>query len=192
MTSPKAKIRKGTLFNRRLLAEEVWSSRCFAICENVLSLVSIKGVKSCHVFLPIARNKELDTWPLVKALHERGVSVILSISDFETCLMSHYAYSENVNFQLNQFQIPEPVDALAADASMIEMVLIPLLAADKKGNRIGYGKGFYDRVLCEIPATALKVGVCLAPPFDEFDFAEAHDVKLDFCISAHETIKCND
>ena len=90
MTSAKAKIRKGTLFNRRLLAEEVWLNRCVAIWEDFVSGFNQWGeIMSC--LFADTRNKELDTWPLVKALHERGVAVILSISDFETCLMSHYS-----------------------------------------------------------------------------------------------------
>ncbi len=190
--SPKAKIRKGALYNRRLLCETEWSARCAAIRARVLDLVSEKQVRTCHVFLPILRNRELDTWPLVKSLDELGVEVVVSVSDFETCLMSHFVYHEKVEFQLNQFQIPEPIDALAADISKTEMVIIPLLAADKKGNRIGYGKGFYDRLLAQMPPQIIKVGVNLAPLFDEFDFAETHDVKLDFCITPYQTIKCHE
>ena len=191
MTSAKAHIRKSILINRRLLAEEVWASRCATVRDQVLDLVSHNLVKCCHVFLPINRNGELDTWPLVKRLHDHGISVVLSVSDFETCLMSHFEYEPETAFSLNKLQIPEPMNAAIADVSKIEMVLIPLLAADKKGNRIGYGKGFYDRLLSEMPKNILKVGVSLAPLFDEFDFAEAHDVKIDFCITPHQTIKCD-
>ena len=191
MTSAKAHIRKSILINRRLLAEEVWASRCATVRDQVLDLVTHNHVKCCHVFLPITRNKELNTWPLVKVLHERSVSVALSVSDLDTCLMSHFEYEPETTFSLNKLQIPEPINAATADVSKIEMVLIPLLAADKKGNRIGYGKGFYDRLLSEMPKNILKVGVSLAPLFDEFDFAEVHDVKLDFCITPHQTIKCD-
>ena len=75
---------------------------------------------------------------------------------------------------------------------MIDMVLIPLLAADKKGNRVGYGKGFYDGSCPKYQPQLLKVGVSLAPLFDEFDFAEMHDVKMDFCVTPNQTITCNE
>ena len=191
MTSPKAKIRKGTLFNRRLLTEEIWKSRNIKVCEQVLALVHEKNVKCCHVFLPITRNKEPDTWSLVKSLHLQNVAVVVSVSDFQSYKMSHFDYQPETVFALNRFQIPEPTSGVSADLSKIEMVLIPLLAADKQGNRIGYGKGFYDRLLSEMPNTVWKVGVNLSPLFDEFDFVESHDVKLDFCITPHETIKYN-
>jgi 5-formyltetrahydrofolate cyclo-ligase len=186
MTSSKAKIRKGALHNRRLLSDEVWSERCEAVRHGVLEIIKSKRVKTCHVFLPISRNRELDTWPLVNLLHDGGVSVIVSVSDFETCTMSHFYFHPEVKFVFNKFNIPEPENAESAKIQVVEMVLIPLLAADKKGNRIGYGKGFYDRLLSEMPQSVIKVGVNLCPLFDAFDFAEPHDVTLDYCVTPHQ------
>ncbi|WP_258102799.1 5-formyltetrahydrofolate cyclo-ligase [Marinoscillum sp. MHG1-6] len=192
MTDAKAKVRKGTLINRRLLSTQVWEERCLQVEAHLIRFVQEKGIHSCHIFLPIKRNNEFDSWDLVRKLDQSGVKVMISVSDFSNHTMGHYYYSSRVNFESNAFDIPEPVDALPADISTVEMVLIPLLAADKKGHRIGYGKGFYDRLLSDMPKNVLKMGVNLAPLFDAFSFAEAHDVRLDFCVTPQEIYQCHD
>ncbi|MEP4532239.1 MAG: 5-formyltetrahydrofolate cyclo-ligase [Cyclobacteriaceae bacterium] len=186
MSDAKAKIRKGTLYNRRLLSETIWKERNKLLEDLTFDFLMDRKVKSCHIFLPIRRNHEFDSWGLIKRLTEENAEVMLSVSNFSDHTMSHFVYTSDVRFEENKFNIPEPVDAAPADISRLDAILIPLLAADKKGNRVGYGKGFYDRLLSEMPKSLLKVGVNLAPLFDHFGFAEAHDERLDYCITPHK------
>lgn len=82
---------------------------------------------------------------------------------------------------LGAFHIEEPQGDDVADISQIEMVVVPAVAYDRNGNRVGRGKGYYDRLLATTKAT--KVG--LAYDFqlvDEID-AEPHDVKVDIIIT---------
>ncbi|WP_431293282.1 5-formyltetrahydrofolate cyclo-ligase [Pedobacter sp. P26] len=69
----------------------------------------------------------------------------------------------------------------------IDMVVIPLLAFDKQGYRVGYGKGFYDRFLRDI--NAQKIGLSLHPAIEKIDDVNEYDIKLDFCITPTEIIK---
>ncbi|MFY0602062.1 MAG: 5-formyltetrahydrofolate cyclo-ligase [Cyclobacteriaceae bacterium] len=192
MSDAKAKIRKGTLLNRRLMKPDVWQERV-ALAENLLlKFVEQNQIRSCHLFLPIKRNNEFDSWPVVNRLHENGVKVFVSTSDFESFTMTHFEYSDKLKFQSNRFDIPEPIGNQSADISGVQMILIPLLAADKRGFRIGYGKGFYDRVLADLPSEILKVGINLAPLFDRFGFEEEHDIRLDYCVTPHKIYDCHD
>jgi 5-formyltetrahydrofolate cyclo-ligase len=61
------------------------------------------------------------------------------------------------------------------------MVLVPLLVVDNHGNRIGYGKGFYDRFLSECKSNTKKIGLSLLPLSEEVIDSGATDVKLDGC-----------
>ena len=191
MSDAKAKVRKGVLFNRRLLDSEVFESRNAALTNRLFDFLQQQSVTSVHVFLPIAKNNEPNTWPVIEQLVEAGVTVVVSATDFERQIMTHYTYNESLIFENDRFGIPTPVNGEQADTSTIDAVIIPLLAADKKGNRIGYGKGYYDRLLTEMQSNLLKVGVNLGPTFDHFTFAEPHDISLDYLITPFEVVECD-
>ena len=63
------------------------------------------------------------------------------------------------------------------------MVLVPLLAFDSKGYRVGYGKGFYDRFLKQCRNDCVKIGLSYFEPIDAINDAGEFDVPLDFCIT---------
>lgn len=89
--------------------------------------------------------------------------------------------------RLGAFQIEEPQGDDVADVSEIEMIVVPGVAYDRKGNRVGRGKGYYDRLL----ATSRAVKVGLAYDFqmvDEID-AEPHDVRVDVVITERGVYK---
>ncbi len=191
MTDAKSKVRKGILFNRRLLHHEDFEQRNTLLIQNLVSFILKKEVKSVHCFLPIERNNEPNTWPLIKHLSSHGLKVVVSATNFEEETMSHYWYNDHLHFVQDRFDIPTPTNGDLADVEAIDLVVIPLLAADKTGNRIGYGRGYYDRMLKEMPGSVLKMGVSLGPLFDHFTFAEDHDISLDYVITPFETVHCN-
>ena len=190
MFEPKYVVRKGTLFNRRMLAKEVWQQRNDQICRFAADFLVERKIKCFHVFLPIKRNNEVDLWPLLYQAIEKGHRVFVSATDFEKETMSHYSYSNDLVFEEDQFGIPTPRGGQPADLTLLDLIFIPMLAGDKVGNRVGYGKGYYDRLLTEMPATLLKVGVSLNPLFDRFNFAEDHDIALNYVITPQGIISC--
>lgn len=101
--------------------------------------------------------------------------------------------------QPNRFGIPEPEAAPdeLVDPTALELVLVPLLGFDRRGHRLGYGGGFYDRSFAflqdrERPALPLLVGIGYS--FQEVDTlaAESWDVKLDLIATERELIDCGD
>jgi 5-formyltetrahydrofolate cyclo-ligase len=80
-------------------------------------------------------------------------------------------------------QEPNPQTCQKVPIIDIDLVIIPLLAFDASGNRVGYGKGFYDRFLQDCRPDTLKIGVCLDEPVQRIDDVEVHDIPLDLCIS---------
>lgn len=190
MSDAKSKIRKGVLFNRRLLSDHVYEGRNSRVIDNLLGFIAQSEVQSIHCFLPIKRNHEVDTWPLIEKLTQSGKSVVVSSTDFEKQIMSHFHYSVDLIFENDRFGIPTPASGRSANMSEVDAVLIPMLAGDKKGNRIGYGMGYYDRMLTEMSPDVLKIGITLGPLFDHFTFAEPHDVELDYCVTPDGVVNC--
>ncbi len=98
----------------------------------------------------------------------------------------------------NRFGIPEPEHnpANEVDPRALDLVLVPLLAFDRRGRRLGSGGGWYDRSFAYLqvqprPASTLLVGVGYANQEVPALTAEAHDVTLDFVVTERELIDCN-
>ena len=86
-------------------------------------------------------------------------------------------------FKSNKYGIDEPVDGIDMIPSEIDMVIVPLLSMDTMGNRVGYGKGYYDRFLKRCRKDCMKIGFSYFDPVDQIDDLNKFDVKLDYGIT---------
>lgn len=136
-----------------------------------------------HIFLPIVEHKEVDTEFLLQVLAGKDKEIIVSKSDFETRKMTHFLLTDNTKFKKNEYNIPEPIDGIEVPSNKIDVVFVPLLAFDKKGHRVGYGKGFYDNFLAECKPEVIKIGLSFFEAEEEIIDIFESDVKLDFCIT---------
>lgn len=138
-------------------------------------------IVSC--FLPISAKHEFDTWPIVSKIINIGGSVALTKWDFETNELAHVLYSMDSEIEINAFGIPEPIGGNLINTYQIDLVIVPLLIADKRGNRIGYGKGVYDRFLANCRASTKFIGISLFELIDEISDVDQHDVSLHYCVT---------
>ncbi|WP_340199573.1 5-formyltetrahydrofolate cyclo-ligase [Ascidiimonas sp. W6] len=136
-----------------------------------------------HIFLPIAQQKEVDTSYLLSILQGKDKEVIVPKSDFNHHSLQHILLTDNTKLKLSEFGIPEPEKGILIPESDIEVVFIPLLAYDNRGNRIGYGKGFYDKFLSRCSTNTLKIGLSFFEPEEEFTEVSEYDIKLNYCIT---------
>ncbi len=94
---------------------------------------------------------------------------------------------ENTNFKVNDYNITEPIDGTTIDPKAIDLVLTPLLAFDKNGYRVGYGKGYYDKFLATCRPDVIKIGCSYFDPVDSIDDINEFDVPLNICITPNRT-----
>lgn len=104
------------------------------------------------------------------------------IDPINETLLSMVVNDETI-FEKNKYGIEEPVNGVDMFPEEIDLIFVPLLCVDKKGNRVGYGKGYYDRFLKQCRKDIIKVGFSYFDPVDKIDDINAHDVKLNFCIT---------
>lgn len=97
--------------------------------------------------------------------------------------MDAVIFEEGQSVSTNMFGIVEPDGNEVVEPEDIDMIIIPMLAFDRMGNRVGYGKGFYDRFLHRCKADCLKVGLSYFEPVEEISDVHAGDVRLDLCIT---------
>lgn len=138
------------------------------------------NVRKAHIFLPISEKKEVDTWPLVKWGRAQWPEMewVLSRSDMKTGEMNHYLWKINTILVKNKFGIPEPDQGKEVPPENIDLVFVPLLAFDRHGQRVGYGKGMYDRFLKQCRPDVRTIGLSLFEPVLQIEDADSWDVPL--------------
>jgi 5-formyltetrahydrofolate cyclo-ligase len=97
--------------------------------------------------------------------------------------MTHFLLTDNTQIKKNEYNIPEPVDGLEVPATKIDVVFVPLLTFDKKGHRVGYGKGFYDKFLSECKPETIKIGLSFFEPEELISDILDSDVILDYGVT---------
>ena len=103
--------------------------------------------------------------------------------------MTHFLLTDSTKLVKNSYNIPEPVDGIQISTEQIDVVFIPLLAFDKTGHRIGYGKGFYDRFLANCKPETLKIGLSFfKAEITNFDYLSS-DIGLNYCITPNKNYK---
>jgi 5-formyltetrahydrofolate cyclo-ligase len=140
-------------------------------------------------FYPIEQNNEINTFLITDYLHFRNpnLQICYPKTDLTNCTMQAVICNADSIFEANEVNIPEPLDLETADPTTIDLVIVPMLTCDVKGNRVGYGKGFFDRYLKECRDDCIKVGFSYFEPIESVDDANQFDVPLDFCITPHRT-----
>ncbi|MEM0939355.1 MAG: 5-formyltetrahydrofolate cyclo-ligase [Bacteroidota bacterium] len=180
-------FRKTVLEYRRMLSQGEYVKRNERLMESLLNFLLEEKKKYIHVFLPIKRNKEPNIFLILPKLWEAGINTVTSITNFELKSMSHIFLNADTDIKKNELGIPEPQNGKTANVDLINIFLIPLLVADRQGNRIGYGGGYYDRLLKE--TKAVKVGLNLSDPVDKITQNKNWDVPLNFLITPFKIYK---
>ncbi|MEN2415707.1 5-formyltetrahydrofolate cyclo-ligase [Flavobacterium mesophilum] len=171
---------------RKELSEEAIEEKSLAIANNLIQL-PVWDKTYFHVFLPIVEHKEVDTEFILHLLSGKDKEIVISKSDFETRTMTHFLLTDNTKIKKNEFNIPEPVNGLQVQSSNIDVVFVPLLAFDNFGNRVGYGKGFYDKFLAECRPETIKIGLSFFESVNQIDDVFESDVKLNYCVTPLKT-----
>jgi 5-formyltetrahydrofolate cyclo-ligase len=183
----KEEIRKEFLHKRKQLGEGPYFEMSQQLSDQFFFYFHSKILlaKNIHLFLPIEKNKEPNTNFLLKILYQRfkKLQVVVPKTNFDTSTLEHHKVEEGTIYQENKLGIQEPVNEAIIAENEIDLVLVPLLAFDIIGNRIGYGGGYYDRFLAQTRPDCLKIGLSFFDPINELIEVENTDIKLDYCVT---------
>ncbi|WP_371815891.1 5-formyltetrahydrofolate cyclo-ligase [Flavobacterium sp. CS20] len=184
----KAEIRRLYKQKRQNLSSTQIEEQSIAIANQALKL-DIWQHTYYHLFLSISRHKEVDTSMLLHILQGKDKQIVVSKSHFKTQTLSHYLLTDATAIKENSFGIPEPQDGLEVPINKIDVVFVPLLAYDYLGNRVGYGKGFYDRFLQHCRKDTLKIGLSFFEPINDKLETKPHDVAIDVVVTPNRVFK---
>ncbi|HRN56518.1 MAG TPA: 5-formyltetrahydrofolate cyclo-ligase [Agriterribacter sp.] len=138
-----------------------------------------------HTYLPVHTKKEVDTYPVMEFLKfsNPGLHIVVPKTDIESNSMTHYIYDDNTVLVENACHIMEPEGGQTVSSADIDMVLVPLLAFDERGGRVGYGKGYYDRFLAGCREDVIKVGLSFFEAEPLIDDTDEFDISLTHCVT---------
>lgn len=148
---------------------------------NQIQRFDLTQIQVIHVFLPIAKNNEINTYPLIHWLFAQGKRIVVPIVEGEKMLNAEI--QPDFSTELKSFDIPEPIDYTLINSTEIDLVFTPLFVADKLGNRVGYGGGFYDRFFGTTRSDLVKVGLTYFETLNSIDDLHSGDVPLDVMVS---------
>ena len=139
-------------------------------------------------FYPIEEYKEINSFLLTDYLHFKNPNLHICYPKMkeEKGEMQAVVCNADSVFESNKFGILEPLDTDIAAPEKLDIIIIPLLAFDERGYRVGYGKGFYDRYLINCREDCLKIGVSYFDAIEAVDDAADFDIPLNFCITPQQ------
>ena len=141
------------------------------------------AAKFVSIFLPIEQQKEISTYGLLEDILLKGGHPILSKANFTDHSLTLYHYEHPSQLELNSFGIPEPKHGRTIMAQKLDYVFVPLLAISSDGQRVGYGKGFYDRLLKQCKPDCLFIGLHLFDEFVAISDINNNDIPLHLCFT---------
>jgi len=147
--------------------------------------IDLTTIKCIHIYLPINSQNECNTYPIIDFIRENYPKINMAIpkANFENGKMDAVFFNPETQLATNNLGIAEPIDGEVIDPKIIDMIICPLLAFDLKGNRVGYGKGFYDRFLAQCKTDVIKLGLSYFEPINNLTDCNESDLPLSSCIT---------
>ena len=185
MTKPE--LRKYYTEQRLALSVSEVAEGSEAIARLFFEYFKIEKIGAIHCYLPLKKKQEIGTFQIIHTIQEQlpQTNVIVPRVVPNSNELEHYLWKPDIKLDLNKWGIlePNPEANNLFPISEIELVIVPLLAYDTKGNRVGYGKGYYDQFLKKCKPNTIKVGLSFFEPVEEIIDTEPFDIPLNYCIT---------
>jgi 5-formyltetrahydrofolate cyclo-ligase len=175
----KKEIRSKYLELRLNLSANQYASFNQELVKHFFATTDLSVVKTLHAFLPILSKKEPDTWLIIDQLKKKIPDIKISIPRVENNALVNFYFEGESQLEKNEWNILEPKSGERTLTEEIDLVIVPLLAFDKNGNRVGYGKGFYDKFLKTCRKDCKKIGLSLFDPAPDLIPTDQYDIALD-------------
>ena len=174
----KNKYRSSALQQRKSLSDQEHSSLSQTIQENFLTSISLSGIQNIALYMPISNEVSLELLKKETSIHNK-ISIPVLKPDKQ---LQFIRPNVDCEFVLNQFNVLEPTEGIEVEVNSHDLIIVPSVGVDKNGFRLGYGGGYYDRVLAGYERSLNKpllIGLLFS--FQKIDaaFGESHDMKFD-------------
>ncbi|MGG7470517.1 5-formyltetrahydrofolate cyclo-ligase [Chryseobacterium arthrosphaerae] len=182
----KAELRKKYMQKRKALSRDEAFLLSEKIFQHFITYFKPKTGQKVHIFIPIDKFNEIDTQIFIQYFLAQNIRVYVPkiVADK---LINIEIFQDTV-FETNSWGISEPVSSEDSGETYFHYVITPLLYCDRKGNRVGYGKGFYDGLFQSISPDTKKIGVNYFDPDEYIDDVWENDIPLDYLVTPTEVL----
>jgi len=175
---------------RAQLAPNEAAVKSALIIRRVQTLPEVRRARTLHCYWPLVNRGEIDTRPLIRSLHDRGVQVVLPVVAHygdEAPALAHRQYTGPDALRVNRWGIQEPIDTASVPPDALDAVIVPAFGAGRNGHRIGHGYGYYDAFLAalDVPTVALVYDDCLVGAVP----ADPHDVPVSIIVTERRIVR---
>lgn len=181
----KAELRKKYLQKRKALSSDEAFLSSQQIFENFCTYFQPKYGQKVHVFIPILKFNEIDTQIFINFFLEQNIHVY--VPKIVETLISVEIFSDTP-FETSNWGISEPISNQDSGENYFDYIITPLLYCDNRGNRVGYGKGFYDAFFESISPKSKKIGINYFGPDEIIDDVWENDIPLDYLVTPTEVL----
>jgi len=187
MREEKNRLRQQMRERREALGPGERKRKSGDICRHVLNMLN----HGEPVLIYSAKELEADTTPIITSLLERNTPVVVPIIVKEDVSL-RLSYLRNLSVLVpSTFGVPEPIgNEIPADPRDISTIILPMLGFDRKGGRLGYGAGYYDRFLAKNPQIR-KIGIAFSCQEADRVPVDENDIHMN-CIITEEGIVYSD
>lgn len=178
----KKELRQQALQQRQALT--VWQVQSLGaqVIQRLTQEIPWQKFHCVHIYLSCDQRKEINTRPLMDYLWQTqtDTTIVTNRIDPERDQMDCYVINANTQLEKNRFNILEPVvtSIEKIDPQKIDLMILPLLASDERGVRLGYGRGYYDQLLARCTKSMRRVGINYFSPLTIHIPHEPHDEPL--------------
>lgn len=182
----KSIIRDEMKIKRKAMSREEVMVKSLIAQSTFLDSDIYRDSETLMLYIPIGN--ETSTLEIIEKAHNDRKTVLVPVTDSKTYELSAHRITRDSVFEKGTFSVTEPKEKAVFEASKIDVVLVPGVAFSRDGNRIGFGKGCYDKFLKG--TEAIKVGFCYDFQVTDEFYADSFDIEMDCLITEKEFIDC--
>ena len=169
----KQRLREKFLKARTALSLQDYLQKSDKIISSLIQQPEFIDASVIHCYVSMKDRLEVNTRPLIRNMMAQQKGVAVPVTDFETVKLKSFLLDRFEDLEENKWGVMEPKRGIQLSPEELDLVVVPMVGGDEQRNRIGYGKGFYDRFLSEVdcPAIGLTFECCVTEsvPVEEFD-----------------------
>ncbi len=189
----KKEIREAILQEKVKFSKTVVREKSLAIFNILKEKDFYKNADNIMVYITLENENEVSTEPIIDDLMNRGkrVFVPLTVHKTKELIVSELKDLDN-DLEVGNFGVMEPKKETTrpVEPSVLDLVIVPGVAFDKKGYRVGHGAGYYDRFLPRLSKKTVTVSIAFDMQMIDKVPADCHDIPVEYIITEKQFIRC--